>query len=91
MVFEIQQLSKKVPLFRKSMKSTLNCFPKGKFQIHKSRPVFFVSISGHRPCQKQRCQEKIAIFIFEGFERLGTDLNDRRSVNLVEIWDASAK
>ena len=44
MVFEIQQLSKKVPLFRKSMNSTLNRFPKGKFQIHKSRPVFTIVI-----------------------------------------------
>ena len=32
MVFEIQQLSQKVPLFQKSMNSTLNRFPKGKFQ-----------------------------------------------------------
>ena len=36
MVFEIQELSQKVPLFRKSTNSTLNCFPKGKFQIRNS-------------------------------------------------------
>ena len=40
MVFEIQVLAQKVTLFQKSTISTLKRFPKGKFQIRKSRPVF---------------------------------------------------
>ena len=44
MFFEIQELSQQVPLLRKSTNSTLNSFPKGKFQIRKSRPLFMIVI-----------------------------------------------